>query len=77
MTKKRALIVLACIGVGYGLTLGIHFSRHVRAYCESNSPQGQPEIYVLMDPVYCTWGFRPSVPAFPTPFCIHWMKRGR
>ena len=59
MTKKRTRIIvvsIACIAVTYLVTLGIHFSRYVRAYCKSDTPNAQPEVYVLMDPVYYTVG---------------------
>jgi hypothetical protein len=56
MAKKRLLVIFACLGLLYGLTLGIHFSRFVRAYCKSDGPNSQPEIYVTMQPVYASTG---------------------
>jgi hypothetical protein len=59
MTKKRAIIIsviLASLGLLYLLTLGINFSRFVRAYCKGDGPNAQPELYVFMEPVYTTTG---------------------
>jgi hypothetical protein len=61
MIKKRAIIIsviLASLALLHLLTLGVTFSRYVRAYCKSDGPNAQPAIYVLMEPVYTTAGIR-------------------
>ena len=52
MKKKRIVIGLSMVGLMWILTLGLHCSRHVRAYCQGHDTYDQPEVYVFMDPVY-------------------------
>jgi hypothetical protein len=57
MTRKRLLLLVACLVVGWLLTLGLHSSRYVRAYCQGHEQYGQPEVYVFfMEPVHDTCG---------------------
>ena len=64
MTKKRILIFVGCVGLLWLLTLGIHPSRFVHAYCKGHEQYGQPEVYVFMRPLEYTCGV-------PFIFAIH------
>lgn len=56
MKKKRIVIGLSIVGLMWILTLGLHCSHFVRAYCQGHEAYDQPEVYVFMDPVYDTVG---------------------
>jgi hypothetical protein len=58
--KKKRIVILAwvvgVVGLVWVLTLGLHYCRYVRAYCEGHEAYGQPEVYVIMEPANCTFG---------------------
>lgn len=56
MTRKRLILIFACLAVAWLLTLGLHSARYVRAYCHGHEEYGQPEVYVWMEPVHHTCG---------------------
>ena len=54
--KRLLLIGIACFGLIWVLTLGLHSSDYVRAYCHGHEKCQQPEVYVFMEPVHDEYG---------------------
>jgi hypothetical protein len=53
---KRILVVIGVCVIAWLLTLGIHSSDYVRAYCQFDDPKQTPDVYVFMEPIHYSRG---------------------
>jgi hypothetical protein len=53
---RRVFLILGILALGWVLTLGIHTSNYVRAYCEFDDPKQPPHVYVFMEPIHYSRG---------------------